>query len=127
MNTRSNHQLIQREQTYVLDRKLVTIHSNDRDVSKWPFSNNFEITLPEAITNIDSMRLSEIKLPSNYYTFSNDLQNTKMAFSLTSVNSGWSAPFQNALQNAVTTSYRFFVEIEQFYTPDQLANELTYK
>lgn len=128
MNTRSNHQLIQREQTYVLDRKLVTIHSNDRDVSKWPFSNNFEVTLPEAITNVDSMRLSEVKLPSNYYTFSNDLQNTKMAFSLTSANSGWPAPFQSALQNAVTTSYIFFVEIESgFYTPDQLANELTYK
>ncbi len=128
MNTRSNHQLIQREQTYVLDRKLVTIHSNDRDIKKWPFSNNFEVTLPEALINVDSMRLSEAKLPSNYYSFSNELQNTKMVFSLTSVNAGWVSPYQSLLQNAVTGEYLFLVEIQSgFYTPVQLASELTYK
>ena len=112
MNTRSNHQLIQREQTYVLDRKLVTIHSNDRDVSKWPFSNNFEITLPEAITNVDSMRLSEVKLPSNYYSFSNELQNTKMAFSLIAINDHWPAPYKQPLTDAANSSYMFLVEIQ---------------
>jgi hypothetical protein len=128
MNTRSNHQLIQREQTYVLDRKLVTIHSNDRDISKWPFSNNFEITLPEAITNVDSMRLSEVKLPSNYYSFSNELQNTKMAFSLIAINDHWPAPYKQPLTDAANSSYMFLVEIQSgFYTPDQLASELTYK
>ena len=30
------HPLIPREQNYVLDRKIITIHSNDRDISKWP-------------------------------------------------------------------------------------------
>jgi len=128
MNTRSNHQLIPREQTYVLDRKLVTIHSNDRDINKWPFSNNFEVTLPEAITSVDSMRLSEIKIPSVYYSFSHNMQNTKMAFSLTSANAGWSAPYQTLLQNAVTNAYMFVIDIQSgFYTPGQLASELTYQ
>jgi hypothetical protein len=128
MNTRSNHQLIPREQTYVLDRKIVTIHSNDRDISKWPFSNNFEVILPEAVTNIDSMRLAEIKLPANYYSFSNELQNTKMAFSLTTTNAGWSAPYKQPLTDAVNSSHMFLVEIQSgFYTPDQLASELTYQ
>lgn len=128
MNTRSNHQLIPREQNYVLDRKLVTIHSNDRDIKKWPFPNNFEVTLPEAVTNIGSMRLAEIKLPANYYSFSNNMQNTKMAFSLTSANAGWAAPYQTLLQNAVTSSHLFIVEIQSgFYTPAQLASELTYQ
>lgn len=124
MNTRSNHQLIQREQTYVLDRKLVSIHSNDRDIGKWPFPNNFEVTLPEAITNVDSMRLSEIKLPSNYYSFSNDLQNTKLLFSITSVDSGWTSPISTLLGTATNLS----ITIESgFYNPGQLASELTYK
>jgi hypothetical protein len=128
MNTRSNHQLIPREQNYVLDRKLVTIHSNDRDISKWPFPNNFEVTLPEAVTNVGSMRLAEIKLPANYYSFSNNMQNTKMAFSLTSANAGWSAPYKTLLQNAVTSSQLFILEIQSgFYTPAQLASELTYQ
>lgn len=128
MNTRSNHQLIQREQTYFLDRRLVTIHSDDRDINKWPFPNNFEVTLPEPITNVDSMRLSEIKLPSNCYSFSNELQNTKMVFSLTSRNSGWNGVIGPLLQNAVTSGYKFAVEIQAgFYNPTQLASELTYK
>lgn len=130
MNTRSNHQLIPREQTFVLDRRLVTIHSNDRDVSKWPFPNNFEVTLPEAVTNVDSMRLSEIKFPSNYYSFSNELQNTKFSFVLNApLNPGWSgAPEELLLTNAIATAYKFIVEIQPgFYTPSQLASELTYR
>ena len=35
----TNHPLIQSEQTYVLDRKLISIHSVDRDYHKWPNSN----------------------------------------------------------------------------------------
>lgn len=124
MNTRSNHQLIQRDQTYVLDRKLVSIHSNDRDIRKWPYPNHFEVTLPEAVTNVDSMRLSEIRLPSNYYSFSNDLQNTKMSFTFTSVNAGWSASIQSLLTNAPP----FVITIQSgFYNPNQLASELTYR
>lgn len=124
MNTYSNHQLIPREQTYVLDRKFVTIHSNDRDIKKWPFPNHFEVTLPEAITNIDSMRVVEAKLPSNYYNFSNELQNTKMAFSLTNINANWN-PAINAL---LTNSGILNIVIQSgFYTPQQLASELTYQ
>ena len=33
--------IINREQNYVLDRKLVSIHSEDRDITKWPNSNTF--------------------------------------------------------------------------------------
>ena len=64
------HPLIPREQTYVLDRKLVSIHSFDRDIKKWPFGNHFEIELPQAMRNIQSMRLLTITLPSNKYVFS---------------------------------------------------------
>ena len=42
-NVNNEHQLIRRQNTYVLDRKLVTIHSEDRDTSKWPNSNHFEV------------------------------------------------------------------------------------
>ena len=124
MNTYSNHQIIPREQTFVLDRKFVTIHSNDRDIKKWPFPNHFEITLPESITNIDSMRVVEAKLPSNYYNFSNELQNTKMSFSLTNINTNWNPTIQALLTNAGTLT----ITIQSgFYTPGQLASELTYK
>ena len=64
-NVQQRHPLIPREQTFVLDRKLVSIHSYDRDIKKWPNSNHFEIDLPEDLKNIQSMRLLNIALPNN--------------------------------------------------------------
>ena len=63
--------LIQREQNYVLDRKLLTVHSEDRDTTKWPNANTFEIMLPEPILNVQSMRLVQATIPGNFFTFSN--------------------------------------------------------
>ena len=77
LNHRSNDP---RENNFVLERKLVTIHSEDRDIKKWPHSNHFEVPLPDAYQNIHSMRLVDIIIPINYYTFSNDSQNTKFSF-----------------------------------------------
>ena len=77
-NVQQQHPLIPREQTYVLDRKLVSVHSFDRDIKKWPNSNYFEIDLPQSLQKIQSMRLLNISLPSNQYVFSNEYQNTKL-------------------------------------------------
>ena len=32
-NVNNEHQLIRRQNTYVLDRKMITFHSEDRDIS----------------------------------------------------------------------------------------------
>ena len=76
----TSHPLIQSEQTYVLDRKLISIHSVDRDYQKWPNSNHFGIDLGEAFHNVQSMRLINFAVPSNNYTFSTAYQNTMMSF-----------------------------------------------
>jgi len=98
--------LIQREQNYVLDRKLLTVHSEDRDTTKWANANTFEILLPEPILNVQSMRLVQATIPGNFYTFSNDYQNTKLPFTINN------------------QSYVISIQ-EGFYTPDQLSAELT--
>lgn len=69
-----------REQSYALNQKLLTVHSEDRDTCKWPNSNHFEIELPQTIQDVQSMRLMEIQLPLNYYAFTNSYQNTKFCF-----------------------------------------------
>lgn len=98
--------LIRNEQTYVLDRKLLTIHSEDRDISKWKSSSYFEIMMPEPLLNVQSLRLVEISLPCDLYTFSGKYQNTKMSVTV----------------GGVTAT----ITIEDgLYTPNQLANELT--
>jgi hypothetical protein len=113
----NNHQLIQREQNYLYNRKLLTIHSEDRDVSKWPNPNHFEVILPAPYTNVDSMRLLDISLPVNFYSFSNNLQNTKLRFSLTFDLNG----------NPITIPAVDVTIDDGFYTPEQLANELNSK
>jgi hypothetical protein len=104
----SSKPLINREQNYVLDRKLVTVHSEDRDITKWPNSNTFEIMLPETLLNVQSMRLIQSTLPGNFYTFSNDYQNTQMQFTIDG------------------TTHTIEIQ-EGYYTPAQLSTELTNK
>ena len=107
-NLGNSKPLIHREQNYVLDRKLLTVHSEDRDITKWPNSNTFEIMLPEPLLNVQSMRLIQATVPGSFFTFSNDYQNTKFNFSVGGQN--------------------YTVEIQEgYYTPDQLTIEITNK
>jgi len=112
-NVQQQHPLIPREQTYVLDRKLVSVHSYDRDIKKWPNSNHFEIDLPESLQNIQSMRLLNIALPSNQTIFSNEYQNTKLKVFV-------SLRFGGSGDIIITID-------EGSYTPDQLAREIETK
>ena len=109
-NVYTEHPLIERQQTFVLERKLVTIHSEDRDVCSWPSSSLFEITLPQQLTNVQSIRLIESNFPSINNVFTNTNQNTKMSF----------------YANATGNTYTITID-EGFYSPNQLANELTNK
>ena len=121
-NVNNEHQLIRRQNTYVLDRKLVTIHSDDRDINQWPNSNHFEITVPDDITNVQSLRLVEIQLPNNQYVFSNSQQNTKLQFTLAprvSTNS----PVYYTLASNINVPYTITIQ-EGFYTPSEMASEI---
>ncbi len=105
------HPLNNREQNYVLNQKLLTIHSEDRDTSKWPNSNQFEINLPQTIQDIQSLRLMEVTLPINYYVFTNSYQNTKFMFYLkpTPHNTDASAAME-------LTSTKYYRELTGFHT-----------
>ena len=70
--------LIERIQNYTLDRKVLSIDSNDRDKSRWPNSNEFEISTPQVYNNIESIRLLSIQIPNQLYNISEHLQNNKM-------------------------------------------------
>ena len=73
---KNDHPLIPREQRFSIDRKLLTVHSEDRDITKWPSSNHFEIQLPQTYTNVETLALVEYNFPVYYYAFSNQNQNT---------------------------------------------------
>jgi hypothetical protein len=119
-NVQQQHPLIPREQTYVLDRKLVSVHSFDRDIKKWPNSNYFEIDLPQSLQKIQSMRLLNVSLPSNQYVFSHEYQNTKLNFQVELPGMPWPPPSANVDDITITIN-------EGSYSPDQLAMEIETK
>ena len=86
--------------------KLLSIHTEDRDITKYPQSSNFAIELPIEYKNVYSIKLIDIELPSNYYVFSEVNQNTKMTVRV------------GTLTKTITIS-------EGTYSPTQLALELT--
>ena len=70
--------LIERLQNFTLDRKILSIDTNDRDKLRWPNANEFEVSLPQTYTNVESIRLLNIQIPNKLYNISEHLQNNKM-------------------------------------------------
>jgi hypothetical protein len=106
--------LIERENTYINDRKIISISSNDRDVKKFPHSNEFEIVLPENLDYVTSIRLVNASIPINDYVFSERNQNTKLWFR--------SADTSGELINA---SYKEIqIEGGTFETPNNIGSQL---
>lgn len=106
---KQDHPLIPREQTYSINRKLITVHSEDRDINKWPNANHFELQLPQTYTNVETIALVEYSFPTYYYTFSNDNQNTKITFMATI----------DGKTNPIVVTIA-----PGFYSPTQLATEM---
>ena len=47
-NTHDQHPMIPRDPTYSINRKLITFHTEDRDIVHWPHANEFEVQLPQS-------------------------------------------------------------------------------
>ena len=121
----NNNQLIQNKQNYYLERKLLTVHTEDRDSNKWPNENEFEITLPEPIVNVQSIRLIEGTFPSNQYTFSQTNQNTKFFLNIdVSDNNAYDASGNLSIQEGFYNGEQMAMELERAIQRDICNNDL---
>lgn len=133
-NLNTNHPLIINSQEYLLYKKFISIHSEDRDVLKYPTADHFEIELPEDYLNVISLRLASWSFPSNYSTFSILNNNITMTFQINNPYNPGAAGVSNiyldeifeALWNFKDTNYIIAIE-EGFYNPTQMVTELTNK
>lgn len=71
----SSHPIIQENNTYSLDTRLLTIHNIDRDLNYSKNSSIFSVVTPDSYLNVDSIRLIEISFPNKILNFSNNLNN----------------------------------------------------
>lgn len=80
------HQLIERKQNFTLDRKILSVDTNDRDINKWPNPCEFEVSCPQSYNNIESIRLLNIQTPNKFYNISEYLQNNKLKIDISGTN-----------------------------------------
>jgi len=88
-NVNVNHPLIHRENTYVSIKKNVSIHSDDRDKSKWPNASEFEVELPQPLKQVQYMKLTNMTLPSDLCNISSTYQNNKLLFGYDTSTTGY--------------------------------------
>jgi hypothetical protein len=133
-NTSTSHPIIPNANEYLLKKKYVSIHSEDRNIDKYPHSTDFEIELPQDYTNVQGIRLSDWTFPTNYNVFSNDQFNLMIAFQITNPYNPGEVPFYSPLQEIIFAGLyynigkNYYATIEEgYYTPTQMATELTNK
>ena len=136
-NTQQIHPLIPNSNSYVVEKKFVSIHSQDRDLKSYPISSLFEIELPQSYENVQSVRLNNWSFPANYNVFGLESNNLIFIFSLKDIYN----PSENGVNDPIAIAvYKLLVKInnsdrdfasykavitEGFYNPDQMANELS--
>jgi hypothetical protein len=131
-NTNTNHPLIPNSQEYMYYKKYVSIHSEDRDMLKYPSSSEFEIMLPEDMLNVATLRLADWSFPSNYNTFSVENNNVVMTFKINNpYNPNINGNSNNLVQQIfnyffLNANNTFYIKISDgFYNPEQMVVELT--
>ena len=133
-NTSSTHPLIPNANQYYIEKKYVSIHSEDRDILKYPNSSEFEIELPQDYLNVHSAKLSTWSFPANYNVFSPLNFNIAMTFKFIKLYNPGEHGYADPLTEAIFAGLyslignQYIVRIETgFYNPSQMATELTNK
>jgi len=133
-NTSNNHPIIPNSNQYYIDRKYVSIHSEDRDILKFNRSSEFEIELPQDYCNVQSVTLSQWSFPANYNVFSPTNFNIGMSFKFSTLYNPGDNSYVDPLSEAIFAALYYNIDIEHvilietgFYNPSQMAIELTNK
>lgn len=130
----NNHPLVKNSNQYFLEKKYITISSDDRDFTKFPNSSEFEILLPQEYLNVASARLYSWSFPANYNVFSTTYFNVTMTFKFIKLYNPGEHAFSDKLTEGIFAALYYYgykdliLLIEPgFYNPDQMATELTNK
>lgn len=131
-NVSTTHPMIKNVQQYMFQKKYVSIHSQDRDIIKYPISTSFEIELPQDYVNVQTVKLSSWNFPSSYYTFSELRYNTCLFFTITEPYNPYlnnntdplTIAIYEGLNLKIATPFKAKIS-EGFYDPLQMATELT--
>jgi len=132
----NNHPIIKNSNQYFLEKKYISIHSEDRDITKYPISSEFEILLPQEYLNVASAKLYSWSFPANYNVFSIINYNILMSFKFLELyNPGENGNPDQLTYYIFAALYEYMINDTNiqitidhgFYNPHQMATELTNK
>jgi len=134
-NLNINHPIQPSDQDYFVNyKKYVSIHSEDRDILKYPSSSNYEIEVPQDILNVSQARLVDWTFPANYDVFSRRYDNIILSFKINNpYNPGEFSNYDTLAELVykalfLTQDEPYLIEIEEgFYNQTQMTTELTRK
>ena len=122
----ADHPLIPNPREYAMVTNLVSVHSVDRDMVRYPNAAEFAIELPQNYKNVISAKLSSWSFPAIYDAFSYEQGNILLVFQLTEIYAGVARDPAVAARLQGLVGQEQYIEIDRgFYTPDQMAAELT--
>ena len=133
-NTSTSHPLIPNANQYYIDKKYVSIHSDDRDQIRYINSSEFEIELPQDYLNVQTVSMVQWSFPANYNVFSPLNFNIGMSFNFKTLYNPGEHSYADPLTEAIFAGLYYNKDVEHiafietgFYSPDQMALELTTK
>lgn len=77
-----------------MERRIISIHSEDKDMMKWENNHEFEIRLPEPLYNIRSLQIRHALFPSEL-VFSHQYMNTMIRIDTNFVNNNFNSDFSS--------------------------------
>lgn len=124
-STENAKNIIPRNNQYFLDRKFISIHSEDRDINNHPDENHFAVNLPEKLANVYSLRLIDTVMPNAISNIHHNYQNTKLAWKINVSNTNLNDVGYSVLSNQYLLNIPFTLTLENgYYTPQHLAYTL---
>ena len=106
-NTQTSHPLIPNSQEYQFEQQYISIHSEDRNILKYPNASEFEIQLPQDYQNVQGFRLASGCFPVNFTMFSPKSKNVTMTFQITKPYDATQLVPLNPIQTKILSIFKF--------------------
>ena len=114
------HPIIKPQNNFVMKKEVISIHGQDKDISKWSNNNEFEISLPYPLNNVSYIKLKDVSLPNFLHNISEKKQNSKIRIQFANPSFGTSMDINNHAGDVTKD-----IQIpDGYYTPVKLAKTL---
>lgn len=93
--------------------KTISIHSEDRDVSKYKDASKFTVHIPDPIKNVTSIRVKDVILPK-HFSYSDKYHNTNIGIDISNQTTEW-ITIENGYYNTTSMIEQLKLKINNYF------------